>query len=95
MALLKRAVELLKYVPTGISVVDPVKIFNALSNSLRSEIDTIQEAKNGIEFYRLNNGQSIIRVPKVYFKYCAPKILVNEYMSVKSIKYRANDPLSK
>ena len=94
MALLKRAVELLKYVPTGISVVDPVKIFNALSDSLRSEIDTIQEAKNGVEFYRLNNGQSIIRVPKVYFKYCAPKILVNEYMSGKSIKYLANASLS-
>lgn len=95
LALLKRAVELLKYVPTGITVVDPVKIFNALSDSLRNEIDTIQEAKNGIEFYRLNNDQSIIRVPKVYFKYCAPKILVNEYMPGKSIKYLANTPLSK
>lgn len=94
LALLKRAVELLKYVPTGITVVDPVKIFNALSDSLRSEIDTIQEAKNGVEFYRLNNGQSIIRVPKVYFKYCAPKILVNEYMPGKSIKYLANASLS-
>lgn len=95
LALLKRAVELLKYVPTGITVVDPVKIFNVLSDSLRNEIDTIQEAKNGIEFYRLNNDQSIIRVPKVYFKYCAPKILVNEYMPGKSIKYLANTPLSK
>ncbi|MBB1063335.1 ABC1 kinase family protein [Limosilactobacillus fastidiosus] len=95
LALLKRAVELLKYVPTGITVVDPVKIFNALSSSLKSEIDTIQEAKNGIEFYRLNNGQSIIRVPKVYFEYCAPKILVNEFMQGKSIKYLANEPLDK
>ena len=95
LALLKRAVELLKYVPTGITVVDPVKIFNALSSSLKSEIDTIQEAKNGIEFYRLNNGQSIIRVPKVYFEYCAPKILVNEFMPGKSIKHLANEPLDK
>ncbi|MCI2031272.1 ABC1 kinase family protein [Limosilactobacillus sp.] len=95
LALLRRAVELLKYVPTGISVVDPIKIFNELSNSLRKEIDTIQEAKNGIEFYRLNNDHSIIRVPKVYLEYCAPKILVNESMPGKSIKYLANTPLSK
>lgn len=95
LALLKRAVELLKYVPTGITVVDPVKIFDALNESLKSEIDTLQEAKNGSEFYRLNNGESIIRVPKVYLKYCAPKILVNEYMPGKSIKYLTNEPLSK
>lgn len=94
LALLKRAVELLKYVPTGITVVNPVKIFNELSESLRKEIDTLQEAKNGMEFYRLNNDRSIIRVPKVYMEYCAPKILVNEYMPGKSIKYLANAPLS-
>lgn len=95
LALLKRAVELLKYVPTGIGVVDPVKILDELSNSLRKEIDTVQEAKNGIEFYRLNNDQSIIRVPKVYLDYCAPKILVNQLMPGKSIKYFVNKPISK
>lgn len=94
LALMKRAVELLKYVPTGITVVNPAKIIDQLSISLKKEIDTMQEAKNGAEFYRLNNGNGIIEVPKVYLKYCAPKILVNQFMPGKSIKYFANKPLS-
>lgn len=95
LALLKRAVQLLKYVPTGISVVDPVKILDELSRSLRTEIDTIHEAQNGIKFYRLNNGDGVIQVPQVYREYCAPKILVNQAMQGKSIEYLANGPLSK
>ena len=79
---------LFKYVPQDIAVVDLDKVIDELSTSLLSEVNTLEEAKNGEEFYTLNNGDGPILVPKVYMKYCAPKILVNEAMEGKSIRYR-------
>ena len=80
LALLRKAVVLFKYVPQDIAVVDLDKVIDELSTSLLSEVNTLEEAKNGEEFYTLNNGDGPILVPKVYMKYCAPKILVNEAM---------------
>ena len=88
LALLRKAVVLFKYVPQDIAVVDLDKVIDELSTSLLSEVNTLEEAKNGEEFYTLNNGDGPILVPKVYMKYCAPKILVNEAMEGKSIRYR-------
>ncbi|HJE26304.1 MAG TPA: AarF/ABC1/UbiB kinase family protein, partial [Limosilactobacillus pontis] len=56
------------------------------SRSLLSEVNTLNEVHNGEEFYRLNNGDDIITVPKVYAKYCVPQILVNEAMAGKSVR---------
>lgn len=92
--LLQRAVDLLKYVPTGKTVVNPTAVIEELSRSLRTEINTMQEVRNGEEFYRLNNQAGIIRVPKVYRDYCAPKILVNELMKGQSIQHLVNQKLS-
>ena len=88
LALLRKAVVLFKYVPQDIAVVDLDKVIDELSTSLLSEVNTLEEAKNGEEFYTLNDGDGPILVPKVYMKYCAPKILVNEAMEGKSIRYR-------
>lgn len=88
LALLRKAVVLFKYVPQDIAVVDLNKVIDELSTSLLSEVNTLEEAKNGEEFYTLNNGDGAILVPKVYLDYCAPKILVNEAMEGKSIRYR-------
>ncbi|MBB1078704.1 AarF/ABC1/UbiB kinase family protein [Limosilactobacillus sp. STM2_1] len=87
LALLRKAVILFKYVPQDIAVVDLNKVIDELSASLLSEVNTLDEVRNGEEFYKLNNGNGPIRVPKVYAKYCAPKILVNEDMPGKSIRY--------
>lgn len=92
--LLQRAVDLLKYVPTEKTVVDPTAVITELSRSLRTEIDTMREVANGEEFYRLNNQAGIIRVPKVYREYCAPKILVNQLMKGQSIQHLVNQKLS-
>src|SRR5699024_6781699 len=92
LALLRKAVVLFKYVPQDIAVVDLDKVIDELSTSLLSEVNTLEEAKNGEEFYTLNNGDGPILVPKVYMKYCAPKILVNEAMEGKSIRYRFKQP---
>ena len=78
LTLLRKAVVLFKYVPQDIAVVDLNKVIDELSASLLSEVNTLDEARNGEEFYKLNNGDGPIRVPKVYLKYCAPKVLVNE-----------------
>lgn len=86
LALLRQAIKMLKYVPTGKMVVGLNKTLDELSRSLLSEIDTLTEAQNGAEFYRLNNGDGIFEVPKVYLKDCAPQILVNEAMPGKSIR---------
>lgn len=92
--LLQRAVDLLKYVPTEKTVVNPTAVITELSRSLQTEIDTMQEVRNGEEFYRLNNQAGIIRVPKVYSEYCAPKILVNQLMKGQSIQKLVNQKLS-
>lgn len=85
-ALLRRAVKLFQYVPNEVTVVNLDKVLDELSRSLLSEVNTMNEVHNGEEFYRLNNGDDIITVPKVYAKYCAPQILVNEAMSGKSVR---------
>lgn len=87
LALFKKAIKLLKYVPGDLSVVDLDAVVDQLSASLLSEVNTMQEAKNGIEFYQLNNGDGIIQVPQVYLKYCHYKVLVNEAMPGQSIKH--------
>lgn len=93
LALFKKAIKLLKYVPGDLSVVDLDAVLDQLSASLLSEVNTLQEAKNGIEFYNLNNGDGIIQVPRVYLKYCHQKVLVNEAMKGKSIKNLISQPL--
>ncbi|WP_242362771.1 ABC1 kinase family protein [Limosilactobacillus antri] len=86
LALLRRAVKMVKYVPANTVVVDLDRTLDEVSSSLLSEINTLHEAHNGEEFYRLNNGQGIFAVPKVYPAYCAPRILVNQAMTGKSIR---------
>lgn len=92
LALLRRAVKLIKYVPTGKMVVDLDRTLDELGSSLLSEINTMNEAKNGEEFYRLNNGDGIFRVPKVYVEDCAPQILVNQAMTGDSIRKLFDQP---
>ncbi|WP_288659096.1 AarF/UbiB family protein [uncultured Limosilactobacillus sp.] len=86
-ALLRRAVKLFQYVPNEVTVVNLDKVLDELSRSLLSEVNTLNEVHNGEEFYRLNNSDDIITVPKVYAKYCAPQILVNEAMAGKSVRH--------
>ena len=86
-ALLQRAVKLFKYVPNEMTVVNLDRVLDELSRSLLSEVNTMNEVHNGEEFYRLNNGDDIVTVPKVYTKYCAPQILVNQTMVGKSVRH--------
>lgn len=95
LALMRQAVKLLKYVPNEVTVVDFGKVLDELSRSLLSEVDTLQEAKNGEAFYRLNNQDDIILVPRVYPKLCAPQVLVNQAMAGRSVRYLFNQPLSR
>ncbi len=93
LALFKKAIRLLKYVPGDLSIVDFDAVMDQLAASLLSEVNTLHEAENGEKFYRLNNGEGIIEVPRVYLKECHPKILVNEAMPGKSIKALMSKPL--
>lgn len=86
LALFKQALKILKFVP-DMSVVDPKEILRELKRSLLNELDTTVELENSLEFYQLNDHDDIIEVPKVYPKYSAPKVLVEEAMPGQSIKH--------
>lgn len=88
--LFEKAVKLIKYVPTDITVVDFQQVFDQLSTSLLNEVDTMQEARWGNKFYQLNNGQGVFKVPKVYMSLCHPRVLVNQAMAGSSIAQFAN-----
>lgn len=86
LALFRKALSILKFVP-DIEVIDVNETLDEIRTALLNEINTQVEIQNGIEFYKLNNRDGIIRVPKVYQQYSTSKILVNEAMLGKSIKY--------
>lgn len=86
LALFRKALSILKFVP-DLEVIDAKETLYQIQNALLNEINTQNEIKNGIEFYNLNNNEGIIRVPKVYEEYSTSKVLVNQAMAGKSIKY--------
>ena len=86
LAFFRKALSILKFVP-DIEVIDVNETLDEIRTALLNEINTQVEIQNGIEFYKLNNRDGIIRVPKVYQQYSTSKILVNEAMRGKSIKY--------
>lgn len=86
LALFRKALSISKFVP-DFEVINVKETLNEIRTALLNEIDTQVEIQNGIKFYKLNNNDGIIRVPKVYQKYSTSKVLVNEAMEGKSIKY--------
>ncbi|VDG22475.1 ABC1 kinase family protein [Lactiplantibacillus mudanjiangensis] len=85
-SLFERALPLLRYIPES-SVIDLREMVAEIKRSLFNELDTSIEVKNGTRFYRLNNRQDIIQVPKVYGDYSTQKVLVNQYMAGTSIQH--------
>lgn len=85
-SLFERALPLLRYIPES-SVVDLSEMVAEIKRSLFNELDTSIEVKNGTRFFRLNNHDGIIRVPRVYAKYSTQKVLVNQYMAGTSIQH--------
>ena len=86
LSLFERALPLLRYIPES-SVVDLQEMVGEIKRSLFNELDTSIEVRNGSRFYRLNDQNDIIRVPRVYAKYSTQKVLVNQYMPGKSIQH--------
>ncbi|KRO27306.1 ABC1 kinase family protein [Lactiplantibacillus fabifermentans] len=85
-SLFERALPLLRYIPDS-SVIDLQEMVGEIKRSLFNELDTSIEVKNGSRFYRLNNHDDIICVPRVYGKYSTQKVLVNQYMPGTSIQH--------
>ena len=71
----------------ALPVVDLREMVGEIKRSLFNELDTSIEVKNGLRFYRLNNADDIIRVPRVYAKYSTQKVLVNQYMPGTTIQH--------
>lgn len=97
LALFRKALSISKFVP-DFEVINVKETLDEIRTALLNEINTQVEIQNGIQFYKLNNNDGIIRVPKVYQNYSTSKVLVNEAMSGKSIKYliqQTADPQTK
>lgn len=94
LSLFDKAIHFLNVMPTGKSAINIAHSYQELRASLLNEIDTGIEIKNGIEFYRLNNNDVIIQVPKVYQDYSAQGLLVNQAMPGTSIKHYLKQPLA-
>ncbi|WP_057745504.1 ABC1 kinase family protein [Liquorilactobacillus capillatus] len=91
LVLFEQALTILKFAPDS-SVIDIRKTLFEIKRALLDEIDTMTEAKNGSEFYKLNNGQGIIQVPRFYPDLSVQGMLVSEYMPGKSIRERLPKP---
>ena len=77
--ILKRMAKLLKFSPQG-AIMNPVEVIDELGNTLKTELDFLNEAKNVEIFTEKNNGIQHIKAPKVFSKYTTPNILVLEYI---------------
>lgn len=93
--LMARAIKMFHYVPVGDEVVDPQQVFDELSRSLLAELDFKNEARNGQRFYKLNNDDDIIRVPKTYPGLSGDKVLVVSEMQGESINHLIDAKASK
>lgn len=94
LSLFDRAIHFLNVMSTGKSAINIAHSYQELRASLLNEIDTEIEIKNGTEFYRLNDNDGIIQVPKVYREYSAQGLLVNQAMPGTSIKNYLKQPVA-
>lgn len=87
LALIQKALKLVKFTPElTSSVIDINEVFEQIKTSLEQELNTFVELTNGEKFYRLNNHDGIILVPKMYPEYSCTKVLTEQAMSGVSIK---------
>ncbi|HOJ10386.1 MAG TPA: AarF/ABC1/UbiB kinase family protein [Clostridiales bacterium] len=90
--ILKRLARLLKITPQG-AVMNPVEIIDELGNTLKTELDFLNEAKNIKTFTENNKDTQYIKCPKVFNKYTTESLLVMEYID--GIKISDKDQLEK
>lgn len=76
-ALLRKAVKPLKFVPTG-ETVDFDMVISELWSVSQQEMDFLHEADNAEEFRRLNDGIEYIACPMIYRELSTRQILVME-----------------
>ncbi|NSW89174.1 MAG: AarF/ABC1/UbiB kinase family protein [Firmicutes bacterium] len=77
--ILRRMAKLLKITPQG-AVMDPVEIIDELGNTLKTELDFLNEAKNIKTFAENNKKVKYIKCPKVFERYTTQSLLVMEYI---------------
>ena len=66
-----------KYWP-GAKRIKPVQIVREFEKTLLNELDLVREAANASELRRHFEGSKDLYVPKVYWDYCKPRVLVIE-----------------
>ncbi len=85
LSLFGEMVKWFRFIP-GSNVLDLQDSLQQIKQALLTELNTQEEISNGERFYQLNDHSSIIRVPKIYKKYSASRVLVNQSMPGKSIR---------
>lgn len=82
--LFEKAIPLIRSVPEA-NVVDLKSVLAEVRRSLANETNFLQEMANAQEFYRDNQQDPQLSIPKVYPQWCTQKVLVMDYMSGESL----------
>ncbi|WP_430610217.1 ABC1 kinase family protein [Enterococcus sp. DIV0876] len=82
--LFEKAIPLIRSVPEA-NVVDLKSVLSEVRRSLANETNFLQEMANAQEFYRDNQQDPQLSIPKVYPEWCTQKVLVMDYMSGESL----------
>lgn len=59
---------------------NPVGFVEEFSRVIRQEIDYTHEAQNADRFYKNFEGSTIVRIPRVYWKYTTKRVLTMEFL---------------
>jgi len=87
--ILKKLAKFLKVSPQ-VAVINPVEIIDELGNTLKTELDFLNEAKNIKTFAKHNKDIKHIKVPKVFDKYTTENLIVMEYIEGIKISDKAS-----
>ncbi len=87
LSLLNHASKVIKFLPQG-SILNPQEIVAELYQSLKEELDFINESKNIQDFYQLNKDVNFLKVPKLYSDFVTENILVMEYIKGHKISHK-------
>lgn len=58
----------------------PVMLVRYLENALHQELDFCHEAANGEKIYQLFTGSEDVAIPKIYWEWCSPTLMVQAFL---------------
>lgn len=75
--ILEDAARLAQLTPLG-EAYQPLEVVNEFSNTIRSELNYLREARNADQFRENFKGEDFLVIPKVYWEFCNHSVIVLE-----------------